>query len=196
MRVNKGSYRFQEIVQKINKYQKGNLHSDGLQEILFKLSLLTDKRSLSSYHALIQYVLALNLHKKGYDVWVEKPLPEGLKADVYAEHPLGSVIIEVETGYIPKSCIERPLSFLIGKIVHKALLYSKYSDKFFIALPAYISLPNELIYNKVKAFKIYLSVKDCFSSAPLLRRFKLDSLIKVYTDSLKVVPDPETWWQL
>ena len=62
-------------------------------------------------------------------------------ADVYAESPWGTVIVEVETGYVAPRALGRAEEYLEGRIVGKALKYSRYSDVFAIATPSYLAPP-------------------------------------------------------
>jgi hypothetical protein len=189
------SPRLQRVVYNILK-KKGLVNpEDGLNEALYKLDSLIKRGSLSFYHALLQYILVLLLYERGYDIWVEKDLPGGLVADLYAEHPLGNVIIEVETGYIPPRCIEEPMSYLMAKIVYKALLYSKFSDLFFVAVPAYISLPQEALDNRDFLLENFLKLKYCFKNSIDVKDFKISGILKIFVDKLNITPDPDLWWK-
>jgi len=97
--------------------------------------------SVSRYHRLIQEIVASWLEGRGYDVSIEEPLPGGLVADVYGESPWGTVIVEVETGYVAPKAIGVAEHYLEGRIIGKALKYSRYSDVFAVAAPSYYRPP-------------------------------------------------------
>ncbi len=97
--------------------------------------------SVSRYHRLIQEIVASWLEGRGYDVSLEEPLPGGLVADVYAESPWGTVIVEVETGYVAPRALMVAEHYLEGRIIGKALKYSRFSDVFAVAAPSYYRPP-------------------------------------------------------
>lgn len=99
------------------------------------------RRSVSRYHMLLQEIVASWLESRGYDVSLEEPLPGGLVADVYAESPWGTVIVEVETGYVSPRALKVAEHYLEGRIIGKALKYSRYSDVFAVAAPSYYRPP-------------------------------------------------------
>ena len=164
--------------------------NDGLKEAAHKLLLYVSKGSLSSYHALLQYAIASFLYKNYFDVWVEKNFSGNIVSDVYAEHPIGRIIIEVETGFVPQICIKDPLEYLITKILYKASRYSIFSDKFFIALPEHIEVPTDIINNKEFLKR---SIKKCgrlFNWSYFNHNiFKIDGILKVYLNPVRVVPN-------
>ena len=169
--------------------------ADGLREAAQRLLFLVDRKSLSSYHAILQYAVASFLYKRYFDVWVEKPLSQGLISDVYAEYPSGKVVIEIETGFIAKSCVDNPLYYLLAKFLYKASHYSAFSDKFFVALPEHIHVPTNIINNKEV-------LKDSIRKCGHLFRLnwpkeyfhRIDGILKVYLNPVKVTPDPQIWF--
>jgi hypothetical protein len=114
---------------------------NGLSEVLDKLDFEVSRGGIARYHAILQFIVALDLHRRGFDVSVEEPVDGVFKADVYAESPLGRVIVEVETGYVPPDRIHSLEEFLEAKMVFKAVAYSAYTDVFMIATPNHIKMP-------------------------------------------------------
>lgn len=114
---------------------------NGLSRVLDILNLEVSRGGIAKYHALLQFIIALDLYRRGFDVSVEEPVDGGLKADVYAESPEGRVIVEVETGYVPPDRIYSLEDFLRFKIAFKAIAYSAHADLFIVATPSHITLP-------------------------------------------------------
>ena len=83
---------------------------------------------------------------------------------MYGVSDRGSVIVEVETGYVPPMFLTEAEDYLVAKFVAKALKYSPLAEEFFIAMPSYIRPP----------FYKYLASPESIASqkvANLLRRF-------------------------
>jgi len=120
---------------------------NGLSRVLDVLELEVSRGGIARYHAMLQFLVALDLHRRGFDVSVEEPVDGGFKADVYAESPMGRVIVEVETGYVPPDRMYELEGFLEAKIAFKAVAYSAYTDLFIVATPSHMSLsiPGELL---------------------------------------------------
>ncbi len=95
----------------------------------------------SRLHRLVQVRVAEWLDSLGFDVYVEEPLGGGLVADVYGESPWASIIVEVETGFVAPSSIDRAEEYLAGKALAKASRYSSHADIFAVAAPSYIRIP-------------------------------------------------------
>ncbi|MCE4599634.1 MAG: hypothetical protein F7C81_05495, partial [Desulfurococcales archaeon] len=139
--------------------------NNGVNSIYSKLYNLYKKKGIARFHVILQYIMSAYLYNRGYDVYVEEDIGKGYKADIYAEAPWESLIVEVETGYIPPS---RHLDFedyLIGKIIYKTLVYSQYADKFSIAIPSHLNIrfPRYLLckrllnrYNNLKEIIYYI----------------------------------------
>ena len=175
---------FMEILSSLNLNP-----TDGLKEAAHKLLLYVSKGSLSSYHALLQYAIASFLYKNYFDVWVERNHSGNIVSDIYAEHPTGRIIIEVETGFIPQECIKNPLEYLVTKFLYKASKYSAFSDKFFVALPEHIEVPTDIIDNK-KLLK--RSIKKCGYLFNWNHRkcdvFKINGILKIYLNPVRIDP--------
>ena len=98
-------------------------------------------KSVSRFHRLLQDIVASGLSSLGFDVVIEEPLPEGLIADVYGESPWGSIIVEVETGFVDPQMLGIAEDYLTAKIAWKSVRYSRYADYFAIATPSFVNLP-------------------------------------------------------
>jgi len=179
--------------------------SNGLAEALVKLIELNKSRAVSSFHAILQYVVAMTLYKEGYDVWVEYDVGGGLTADVYAESPRGTVIVEVETGYVPPAYLSSPVEFLEARVAFKAILYSGRADIFVIATPSHIVLPRPrglgsravLVDRERLARLLELTHGKPFEWAmEELPRARVDGFVKIIVDEVSVEPRPSLWWSL
>lgn len=89
----------------------------------------------------MQLIIAEKLRELGFDVAVEHQIDDVHIADIYAQGYGKSMIIEVETGYLPPMFINRAEEYMEAKIAVKALKYSCAADEFYIATPSYLRLP-------------------------------------------------------
>ena len=96
---------------------------------------------MSRFHAILQRIVADYLSSLGYDVQLEHAVDEVHVADVYGVSDGGSVIVEVETGYVPPMFLAEAEDYLVAKFLSKALKYSPLADEFFLAMPSYIRPP-------------------------------------------------------
>ncbi len=113
----------------------GVQHYNGLKDVYDRLVRLYRRRGLARYHALLQYIMASKLYTEGYDVEVERAVGGGYRADVYGEAPWGTIVIEVETGFIPPGVLLEASSYLQARIIYKAAMYSGAADRFGLAVP-------------------------------------------------------------
>jgi hypothetical protein len=82
----------------------------------------------------------------GYDVDLEHMLKGVLSCDVYGVKGDGTLIVEIETGFVPPEHALDPVKYCKARIVSKITRYSHYSDKFTLGIPPYyiIQIPNTL----------------------------------------------------
>ena len=85
-------------------------------------------------HSVMELVCAKHLISAGYEVDVERFL-DGLSCDIYASKGFGSMIVEIETGYIPPEHALDPLTYCKARIASKITRYSGYADKFSLGSP-------------------------------------------------------------
>lgn len=174
---------------------------DGVGDTLERLLRLNSMRALSGLHAVMQFTLALILYNEGYDVWVEYGLPGGLVADLYAEGPPGSVVVEVETGYVDPSVLHSPSSYLESKIALKAAQYSGHADLFVLAVPAYVELPIPRLpptsESEAQRLARLIEVYQGRPSGRILeslRHARVDLVVSVDPEGPGVEPHPRLWW--
>jgi len=92
-------------------------------------------------HSVMELVCAKNLVLKGYEVMVEHSLSEILTCDLYGVKGYGSLIVEIETGFIPPEHALDPLTYTSARIASKIIRYSSYAEKFALGIPPHYILP-------------------------------------------------------
>jgi hypothetical protein len=90
-------------------------------------------------HSVMELICATHLIKAGFDVQLETAV-NGISTDVYAEKGLGSLMMEVETGFVPPENALDPLIYLRARTASKITRYSGYASKFALATPPYYVL--------------------------------------------------------
>jgi len=91
-------------------------------------------------HSVMELVCAKHLVEKGYDVQVEQPLEGELICDLFAVKGYGSLIVEVETGFVPPDHALDPLNYIIARIASKIIRYSSHAGKFALGIPPHYIL--------------------------------------------------------
>ena len=105
-----------------------------------------EKRQVKINHSVMELICAKYLIQNGFDVDLEHELTT-ISTDIYAKKGFGSLIVEVETGFVPPDHALDPQMYLRARIASKITRYSAYANKFIIAsTPYYImQIPNSLI---------------------------------------------------
>jgi len=149
-------------------------------------------------HSVLELLCAKYLIDDGYEVDVERQLSDLLTCDVYGVKGDGSVIVEVETGYIPPEHALDPGAYNQARIVSKIARYSQFSDKFILGTtPANIlnipklfrKPPRDRREDELREMK---ALCDRYYMAPPIeiQEIKLSRLYTIYildVDRLKVV---------
>ena len=104
-----------------------------------KLIRLYKKNLVKINHSVMELVSAKYLILSGYRVDLEYTL-DGLSCDIYALKGLGTLIIEIETGYVPPEHAIDPITYRKARITSKITRYSGYAEKFALAAPPYYAL--------------------------------------------------------
>lgn len=91
-------------------------------------------------HSVMELVCAKYLIESGYEVQVEQLLDRGLTCDLFAVKGYGSLIVEIETGFIPPEHALDPSEYLAARIASKIIRYSSYAGKFALGIPPYYVL--------------------------------------------------------
>lgn len=90
-------------------------------------------------HSVMELVCAMHLIASGFEVTLETAV-DGVSADIYAEKGLGTLMVEVETGFVPPENAVDPLVYLRVRAASKITRYSGYASKFLLATPPYYVL--------------------------------------------------------
>ncbi len=105
-----------------------------------RLIALHDSNLVKINHSAMELVCAKYLVHAGYFVDVERVL-DGLSCDVYATKGLGSMIVEVETGFVPPEHALNPSTYTKARIASKITRYSGFAEKFGLATPQHYVMP-------------------------------------------------------
>jgi hypothetical protein len=101
-----------------------------LEVIRLHLVELYKKNLVKINHSVIELICANYLIGQGYNLKVEHKLQEDLVCDIYGEKGDGSIIIEIETGFVPPAHALDPGRYCSARIISKTARYSVYSNKF------------------------------------------------------------------
>jgi hypothetical protein len=195
------------IVEKILFKKREETFENKLRKVARKLKELHRLSLVKINHSVMEVVVASELLGKGFEVDVEHDLGS-LVCDVYAEKGDGSLIVEVETGYVPPEHALDPLSYTYVRIISKVARYSKFANKFVIATPIdsyfqidplLIKTPNERTEEEI------LRVKELcdkyYKNPPIeleeLKSARLHGVMLINVDDAKVLElDPEQYLEL
>jgi hypothetical protein len=112
-----------------------------IERLADRLKELRDRNMLKINHSVLELVVAQNLTEQGYDVDLEHRTEEGLTCDVFAVKGLGTMIVEVETGYVPPSHALDPVDYIRARIASKIARYSGFCNKFVLGAPPHYVMP-------------------------------------------------------
>jgi hypothetical protein len=105
-----------------------------------RLIRLNEENIVKINHSVMELVCAKHLILKGHDVDVERQLEGGLICDLYGVKGYGTLIVEIETGFVPPDHALDPATYCKARIASKITRYSNYSDKFALGIPPYYIL--------------------------------------------------------
>jgi len=108
-----------------------------LNKIAIRLADLWSKKLVKANHTVMELICAGYLINQGYHVSVEYEVGDSLICDIYAVRDGISLIVEVETGFVPPEACFDPLLYRVSRIISKIARYSAYSDVFALATPPY-----------------------------------------------------------
>jgi len=99
-------------------------------------------------HSVMELVCAKQLVEKGYQVQIEHPLDGGLSCDLYATKGEGSLIVEIETGFVPPEHALDPQNYIAARIASKIVRYSHQAGKFALGMPPHYLLQFPAIFTR------------------------------------------------
>jgi hypothetical protein len=148
-------------------------------------------------HSVLELLCAKTLITKGFEVEIEHVLAHDLVCDIYGKSRGGTLIVEIETGFVPPTYALNPLGYCTARIASKMARYSRHADRFafgttpsnILPLPAVFQEPpgdrstEEL--SKVKALcDVYYRHPPI--TADQIARAELDSIYIIDLDNLRV----------
>lgn len=141
--LNKSVERFEEDLDAVvNKLCNGE--SEGVCQRILKLRdklvSLYKRNAVKINHSIMEIVCAKYLILSGYHTVELEYALNGVTCDIYALKGLGSLIIEVETGYVPPEHAIDPVTYCKARVTSKIARYSGFAEKFALAAPPYYIL--------------------------------------------------------
>ncbi len=134
-----GADKFREDVETVLGKMRHELDGGEYSKMLAlkeRLLELNSQNLVKINHSVMELVSAKHLIQNGFDVELEHYL-DGVSCDIYAVKGYGSVIVEVETGFVPPEHAVDPLTYLQARIASKITRYSGFANKFMLATPPY-----------------------------------------------------------
>ena len=104
-----------------------------------RLVSLHERNLVKINHSVMELVCGKYLILAGYDVDLERVL-DGLSCDIYALKEFGSLIIEVETDFVPPGHALDPSTYIKARVASKITRYSGYAEKFGLAVPPHYAM--------------------------------------------------------
>ena len=99
-------------------------------------------------HSVMELVCAKQLVEKGYEIQIEHPLEGGLTCDLYATKGVGSLIVEIETGFVPPEHALDPQNYIAARIASKIIRYSHQAGKFALGMPPHYLLQFPAVFTR------------------------------------------------
>ena len=154
------------------------------------------ERKVKINHSVMELICAKWLVQAGFEVDLEYEL-NGISTDIYAKKGYGSLIVEVETGFVPPDHALDPLNYLRGRVTSKICRYSAFANKFILATTPYyiMQLPPSLV--KPPRFRTEDEVKylktlcdQYYKNPPVsleeIRNSRLHSILVVDVDNASI----------
>ncbi|KON30895.1 hypothetical protein AC482_02615 [miscellaneous Crenarchaeota group-15 archaeon DG-45] len=157
---------------------------------------LQERNVVKINHSVMELLCAKYLIQGGFEVELEHNL-DGVSCDLYAVKGLGSLIVEVETGFVPPEHALDPQTYLRARIASKITRYSGYANKFCLGTPPYyiVQVPPALTKPpRFRAPEEIASIKGLcdlyYTSPPVtleeIRNARLHSIYTLDVDSVSV----------
>jgi len=141
--------KFIEDIDYIVKKIQDELSQEEYRKILdLRDSLLRmyKERRVKINHSVMELICAKFLVQDGFNVDLEHEL-NGISTDIYAKKGFGSLIVEVETGFVPPDHALDPVNYLRARVTSKITRYSAFANKFILATTPYyiMQIPTSLV---------------------------------------------------
>jgi hypothetical protein len=125
----------ESIVEKI-KDNLSPLEYEKVLDLKEELHVLHKRNIVKINHSVMELICAKYLIQNGFEAHLEHNI-DGLSTDVYANKGYGSLIVEVETGFVPPDHALDPVTYLRARVASKITRYSSYANKFVLATTSY-----------------------------------------------------------
>jgi hypothetical protein len=182
----------------IQKLESG-LNKEEKEEIInlrYEIIEMNKKNLVKINHSVMELITAKYLIKNGFNVNIEYDL-NGISCDIYANKGFGSIIIEVETGYVPPVHALDPITYLKARISSKITRYSSFANKFVLASTPYYIMQIPQALTKPPRFRtddeiaFIKSLCDLYYSNPPvsveeIRNARLHSIYIVNVDDAEI----------
>ncbi|MEM2896851.1 MAG: hypothetical protein QXG01_04675 [Candidatus Bathyarchaeia archaeon] len=190
------------------KISKG-LNREAINKLIHlkeRLIELHSKGLVKINHSIMELLCAKHLICDDYNVKLEFPLDQSLICDLYAVKGDGSLIVEIETGFIPPEHALDPTIYTKARIVSKISRYSQFADKFAVGIPPYYVLQFPMIFAmppRIRDEKRIREMKNLcdiyYKNPPIslkeIQNARLHTIYIVDVDAAKVIEiDPESYY--
>ncbi len=133
---------------------------EGLHLLRDKLVNLYERKLVKINHSVMELLCAKHLLLGGYEVDVEHPLEGDFVCDLYSTKGDGTLIVEIETGYIPPNHALDPATYNTARIASKIARYGLHSDKFSLGVPPYYLLQILPLFTKPPRYREQNELKE------------------------------------
>jgi hypothetical protein len=165
-------------------------------ELRDNLLSLNQRNMVKINHSVMELVCAKHLTQNGFDVRLEHTV-DRVSCDIYAVKGYGSVIVEVETGFVPPEHALDPTTYLRARIASKITRYSGFANKFVLATPPYYIMQVPPALTKPPRFRTEAEISSIkglcdlyYSNPPVsteeIRNARLHSIYAVNVDNVSV----------
>jgi len=130
---------FENDIEATIRKMEGDLTPEEYSKLLRlrdRLVQLHSRNLVKINHSVMELVCAKHLIMSGFEVELEHNL-NGVSCDIYAVKGYGTLIVEVETGFVSPEHALDPQSYLKARIASKITRYSGYASKFCLGTPPY-----------------------------------------------------------
>jgi len=156
-------------------------------------------------HSVMELVCAKHLISKEYNVEVEHQLDGELTCDLFAVKGYGTLIVEIETGFIPPEHALDPSAYNSARIASKIIRYSDHAGKFALGIPPHYILQIPEVFTVPPRQRALENLKDIknlcdlyYQNPPVgldeVKNARLHVVYVIDVDSVTVHEvDPETY---
>lgn len=134
------SEKFEEDLKTLISFLRQGMAPDDVAKLCNLMNQLVElhkQNIVKINHSVMELICAKCLIERGYHVEVEKPLAPSLTCDLFGVKGYGSLIVEIETGFVPPEHALDPQTYLAARIASKIVRYSSFADKFALGFPPY-----------------------------------------------------------